>query len=273
MNKIKVALIGTGRWGNILTPYIEKNFELITTTKEESLDNILLREDIEAVFIATPIPTHFKIAKKALEAGKHVFLEKPIAKTTAEAEELRDIANRKGLKLYVDYQMQSSPILNILKQVRLTNHVIGPLKYTTCHRCKIVENPQESCNWLLTSHVLSVIDLVSDVDKMSFKSVKDKDTNYFNDVIVGDMGNIIVNAMKEYKFEFVFFFEKGRVTYNHGYIDSVTIEMYNGLSHSPSGDGSEYLKNSVEKFKHILNGDAETNIDSAIRVTKVIENL
>ena len=64
---------------------------------------MLTSPDIDAVAVVTPVWTHFELAKAALQNGKHVFVEKPFTCTTAQAEELIELAERKNLKIMVDH--------------------------------------------------------------------------------------------------------------------------------------------------------------------------
>jgi UDP-2-acetamido-3-amino-2,3-dideoxy-glucuronate N-acetyltransferase len=109
--KTRIALIGAGRWGkNLLrefdklsvvasvchlknpktTQWLKNSFPHIRHTN--SYKDILRDPTVEAVVIATPVKTHYRIAREALLAGKHVFVEKPLAQTAAEAKELSDLA-------------------------------------------------------------------------------------------------------------------------------------------------------------------------------------
>src|SRR5262249_59730616 len=72
--------------------------------------DLLRVPDVEAIYIsATPETTHYPMARDCLAAGKHVFLEKPIALELAEADELLDIARRKNLKFTIGYSQRFNP--------------------------------------------------------------------------------------------------------------------------------------------------------------------
>ncbi len=103
MEKIKAIQIGFGKWGKKLALATEKYFDLAITDRA-SFEKHLANRDVEAVFIATPINTHYEIALKALEAGKHVFLEKPGGESALKLKELADIANDKGLTFQIGYE-------------------------------------------------------------------------------------------------------------------------------------------------------------------------
>src|SRR5918992_5670896 len=116
---VRIGLVGLGHWG----PNLARNFaalpqaELawlcdsnggrlddtaakhpgVRTTTE--LDDLLADEELDAVAISTPVVTHAELARRALLAGKHVFVEKPMAVTAGDAEELVALAEERGLVL------------------------------------------------------------------------------------------------------------------------------------------------------------------------------
>ena len=109
----KIAIVGMGRWGKNLIRDFSKLVQVktcVTTGNRKNLawlqqnypdvihttdiHEILKDPSISAIVIATPINSHFSIAKKALESKKHVFVEKPLTKTVAEAQKLIKIAKK-----------------------------------------------------------------------------------------------------------------------------------------------------------------------------------
>ena len=130
MKQIGVAVIGTGWCGGIRAETLAahalvKSLHLAETRPERlnelkaklkpasatgDYKQLLGNKEIEAVYIsATPESTHYPMAKDALAAGKHVFLEKPIAMTLGEADELISLAKAKGLKFTVGYSQRFNP--------------------------------------------------------------------------------------------------------------------------------------------------------------------
>jgi predicted dehydrogenase len=117
---MKVAVIGLGYWGpNLVRNFLgtsgihgvigcDKDAQRLANIKRkfpevELSDNytdILRRNDIEIVAIATPVSSHFPLAKAALEAGKHCWIEKPFTATVAEAESCFTLPRKKGSKLW-----------------------------------------------------------------------------------------------------------------------------------------------------------------------------
>ncbi|MBM3559803.1 MAG: Gfo/Idh/MocA family oxidoreductase [Alphaproteobacteria bacterium] len=130
MKPLGVGVIGAGWCGGIraetLAPHPlvgglhlaetnqERLYEVAAKTEARSITTdykqLLKRDDVAAVYIsATPETTHFPMAKEALIAGKHVFLEKPIALTLAEADELINLSKSKNLKFSIGYSQRFSP--------------------------------------------------------------------------------------------------------------------------------------------------------------------
>ena len=116
----KLAIVGLGKWGKILLSEFSKHSEIIyAVTKgdenkswlKENFPQIIhttdlesvLNSDIDGIIIATPPSLHYQQSKSSLAKGKHVFVEKPPAKSAKEAEELLKLAKRKNLTLFVDH--------------------------------------------------------------------------------------------------------------------------------------------------------------------------
>ena len=112
---VNIAIIGIGYWGpNLVRNFIalkSVNIEQVCDIRAERLqfiqnrypsikgtsdyNDILGNERIEAIVLATPIETHYEMAKQAMLAGKHVFVEKPLCMTSSQAKHLRQIAEQK----------------------------------------------------------------------------------------------------------------------------------------------------------------------------------
>src|SRR5207253_7783554 len=91
-------------------------------------DDILTSPDIDAVAIVTPISHHFPLAKKALENGKHVFVEKPFTGKASDAEELIEIAERKNLRIMVDHTFLFNGAVRKIREF-IDNGTLGNLYY------------------------------------------------------------------------------------------------------------------------------------------------
>ena len=134
--KLKIGIFGMGKWGkNLIREFstmaeivtcvttgnneniiwIKKNYHTIQFSTD--INDILDDDKIIAVVIATPISTHYELAKKSLEAGKHVFIEKPFTKTVRQANELIKIAKNKKLCLFVGHVFLHSEIFQQIKKI------------------------------------------------------------------------------------------------------------------------------------------------------------
>jgi predicted dehydrogenase len=154
--KVRTALIGLGYWGpNVLRNFAaqaecemvmacdlsEKNIikaraqypAIIYTTDAE---DVFKNPQIELILIATPVSTHFLLAKKALEAGKHVFVEKPMTGTPREAEELAALAKEKGKLLMVDHTFIFAPAVQKLGELAASGE-LGNLLYFESSRINL----------------------------------------------------------------------------------------------------------------------------------------
>src|SRR6478752_2464998 len=111
----RVAQVGLGQWGKNLARNFDQLADLVllcdvveecraqaaqsypSAQVTSSFDDVLADDSVEAVVVATPVPTHYELARRALEAGKHVFVEKPPAMRGAEIEELCALAEERAL--------------------------------------------------------------------------------------------------------------------------------------------------------------------------------
>jgi len=182
MKNFKIAIIGAGRWGfnhvrtanSILEPknitvfdsrqeikekILELNSEINFTT---SFDDILNDENIKTVIIATPAETHFEIAKKCLENGKHLLVEKPITLFSEEAEELHNLSVKLNLKLMVGHVLLYHPAILRIKE-GLDNGEIGKLQYIYSNRLNLGSiRSEENILWSFAPHDISVIQYLVD---------------------------------------------------------------------------------------------------------------
>lgn len=179
-NKIKIGVIGFGYWG----PNIVRNFNSIDGAKvvticdknQESLnrarkiypnimptsdcDEIMTAPDIDAVAVITPVSTHFELAKKALQNGKHVFVEKPFTATVAQAEELIELAARNNLKIMVDHTFIFTGAVRKIKQL-IDDDVLGALYYYDSIRVNLgLFQTDVNVIWDLAPHDFAIMDFL-----------------------------------------------------------------------------------------------------------------
>jgi predicted dehydrogenase len=112
---ISTGLIGRGYWGSIIEQKLDLISNKIFVQTSKNYDPSLF-DKVSWIFIATPLDSHYKIAKDCLNRGKNVFLEKPFCSTLAESKDLVDLAKSKGAFLYIDNVfLKRSEFLNIKK--------------------------------------------------------------------------------------------------------------------------------------------------------------
>ena len=175
MSKASIALCGIGNWGKNLVKHfhelgalgglcdrrpevlaaLSKIYKGIACTT--SYEEILKNPAINAVAIAVPTPDHYSFAKKALLAGKNVFVEKPIALKISHAQELCRVARRKKLKLMVGHLLLYHPAILKLKEI-IQNRELGELYYLYTQRLNLGQvRKDENAMWSLAPHDISVL--------------------------------------------------------------------------------------------------------------------
>ncbi len=170
-----IGLAGLGYWGkNILRNLYElgvlhtacdSDRDIISEKKEQfpniyystSFEDILQNSDIKAVTIATPAATHYKLVKQSLLSGKDVFVEKPLALTVKEGQELVDIAEREKRVLMVGHILQYHKAVIKLKEL-ISSGELGKIQYTYSNRLNIGKlRTEENILWSFAPHDISVI--------------------------------------------------------------------------------------------------------------------
>lgn len=122
-----------------------------------SYDDLLNRRDLDAVLIATPLSTHFELARKALRRGKHVFVEKPFTHSSEEAMELIGLAEERKLVLAVGHTFVYSPPVIKIKEI-LDGGELGNLFYVSSTRVNLgLHQKDVSVIWDLAPHDLSMM--------------------------------------------------------------------------------------------------------------------
>jgi len=172
---IKIGLVGTGYWGKNLL----RNFDALGAlgafcdTSEKArkafsemypkakpykdIADMLASPEIEAVAISTPAATHGELARLALEAGKHVFVEKPLCLDCEEGEALRRLAESKGLILMVGHLLLYHSAFLALKE-ELSKGTLGKLRYIVSNRLSLGKiRREENALWSFAPHDISMI--------------------------------------------------------------------------------------------------------------------
>jgi predicted dehydrogenase len=175
--KVRVGVVGLGYWGPNLVRSLhelpEAQVAVMCDLRRENLDRIghrypgveqttrfeevLEDETIDAVAIATPVATHFAVASAALEAGQHVFIEKPLAASSAEAAELIELAERKELLLIPGHTFLYSPAVNWIRDF-IASGELGDIYFISASRVNLGPvRTDVSVVWDLGPHDFSIL--------------------------------------------------------------------------------------------------------------------
>lgn len=121
-------------------------------------EEVLQATDVDVAAIITPVWTHFELAKQALEQGKHIFIEKPFTATSRQAEELIELAEKKGLTIMVDHTFLFTGAVKRIKQL-IDENVLGKLYYYDSMRVNLgLFQHDVNVIWDLAPHDLSIMD-------------------------------------------------------------------------------------------------------------------
>lgn len=186
-NQISVGVVGCGYWGpNLIRNFRQLgdcNLKLMCDASEKRLSHLRsLYPDVEgckdfghllngagldAVAIATPVRFHYNMAKASLTAGKHTFIEKPMASSAAECEELIDLARKKGVTLMVGHTFLYSPPVRKIKEI-VDRGDIGDIRYISSRRLNLgLFQKDINVAWDLAPHDISIILHILDENPVS----------------------------------------------------------------------------------------------------------
>ena len=178
MTEQKVAVIGCGVWGrNIVRNFYnlnaldtvcdidEENLKKVTEQYEgvkvtKDFHDIINNKEITGVCVVTPSHTHYKMVKAMLEAGKNVYVEKPISTVAEEARDLSKLAQEKGLILMVGHLLLYHPAVNRLKML-IEEGALGDIVYAQSDRLNVnYFKNDRSVMWDLAPHDVSMMSYV-----------------------------------------------------------------------------------------------------------------
>ena len=175
--KLKVGVVGCGYWG----PNLIRNFRSLPGCQlkimcdlsqqrlmhlktlypevQRAMDysHVLNGVELDAVVIATAVKSHYPMAKASLLAGKHTFIEKPMASSSAQCEELIEIAQKKGLVLMVGHTFLYSPAVRKIQEIVASGDV-GEIRYICARRLNLgLFQKDINVAWDLAPHDISII--------------------------------------------------------------------------------------------------------------------
>jgi predicted dehydrogenase len=199
---IRVGVIGYGYWGpNIVRNFNNPSVAKVVAVCDQSPDalrkvtqaypniaitkdsaEIVASPDIDVVAVVTPVWTHFNLAKRALENGKHVFVEKPFTFTAAEAEELVNLAARKNLKIMVDHTFLFTGAVKKIRQL-IDDGILGNLYYYDSTRINLgLFQHDVNVIWDLAPHDLSIMDYLIQEKPLGVVATAEKHLNGLEDI-------------------------------------------------------------------------------------------
>lgn len=170
-----IAVIGGGYWGKnlvrvfhqlvVLRLVCDSNREVLQNIQRqypglettESFEEVIGNKGIDALVIATPAATHYRLARQGLEAQKHIFVEKPLALNVEEGQQLVKLAQERGLVLMVGHLLLYHPAIRKLKEL-VERGELGELRYICSNRLNFGKlRKDENVLWSFAPHDISVI--------------------------------------------------------------------------------------------------------------------
>lgn len=178
---VRVGVVGLGHWG----PNLARNFDRLPDAEltyicdaseaararwapqlpaaraVADMEELLADPELDAVVLATPVPSHAQLALRALEAGKHCFVEKPLARSLAEAEQVVTAAREADRVLMVGHLLEYHPGVERLKAIA-DGGELGDIHYIYSHRLNLGQiRVDENALWSLGAHDVSVVLLLA----------------------------------------------------------------------------------------------------------------
>ena len=174
MHNVKVGVVGCGYWG----PKLVRNFyelpgcdlRLVCDLRPERLEHIQelygvgvtsryaeVLDEVDAVALATPVSTHYALARQALEAGKDVLVEKPLTADSQQARELVDLAERSGRLIMVGHTFEYNPAVEYLRSL-IERGELGTIYYVSATRVNLgIFQKDINVLWDLAPHDISIL--------------------------------------------------------------------------------------------------------------------
>ena len=270
----------------------------VTYTQE--YDDIINDKEIECVALAVETSAHYELAKRALEAGKDIYVEKPFTDDVKKAIELKQLAEERGLIIHVDHIMVYHPAIRKIKEILQTGEV-GDIIWIDCSRLNLgqVKNDVNSM-WDLTVHDLAIVDYLTDgahvqkVKAMGTKMYSEKHSitqlvvqydGFFSSMRaswispIKERKLIVAGTKKMIVYDDVEVVNK-LIVYDKGFDVQTNEEYAQYVVKARSGDAwipqlnvEDALYDSLEHFRKCVENRKQsmTNADAAIRVIDILE--
>lgn len=320
MDTTSIGIVGLGYWG----PNLLRNFSQIEgcnvkygcdldeksinklrlayprTTFTQNYQELLDDKELSAIAIATPVYTHFELAKKALEHGKHILIEKPMTSSVKECEELITLAEEKNLKILVDHTFLYTGAVRKIKEL-IDNNELGKIYYFDSERINLglIQN-DINVIWDLAPHDISIMNFIFQDQKPI--SVSATGTNHVHKKVEemahitikyasGVVGHIHVSWLSPVKIrktliggdkkmilydslsrEEIKIYDKG-VEINFDEVTPFKPAYRSGDIHIPKINETEALKEEAQHFVNCIRGEEEpfTTGKDGLEVVKILE--
>jgi predicted dehydrogenase len=321
-DKVRVGVVGLGYWG----PNLARNFDRLpgaelayccdldeanlakarglypNTIVTNDYTQLLEDDALDAIVVATSVPTHYALGKKALESAKHTFIEKPIALKAADAQDLVDTADEYGVKLMVGHLLEYHPAVAKMKEL-IDSGELGKVFYAYANRLNLGKvRTDENALWSFGPHDISVLNyltgdepvevsargecyLQDDVEDVVFGYIKYKsgvvghlhvswlDPHKSRKItVVGEKKMVVFDDMESERKITVY--DKGATTTRtkfETYGEFVTLHF--GDIHIPKIGNDEPLRLETQHFVDCIVGDKQPRSDGqdALNVVKVLD--
>jgi predicted dehydrogenase len=321
-DKVRVGVVGLGYWG----PNLARNFDRLSgaelayccdldeanlvkardlypnTVVTGDYAQLLADDNLDAIVVATSVPTHYALGKKSIEAGKHTFIEKPIALKAADAADLLATADDYGVKLMVGHLLEYHPAVAKMKEL-IDSGELGKVYYAYANRLNLGKvRTDENALWSFGPHDISVLNyltgdepvevsargecyLQDDVEDVVFGYIKYRsgvvghlhvswlDPHKSRKItVVGEKKMVVFDDMESERKITVY--DKGATTTRtkfETYGEFVTLHF--GDIHIPKIGNDEPLRLECQHFVDCINDDAQPRSDGrdALNVVKVLD--
>jgi len=203
MNKAKISVVGCGYWGkNFVRNFAGLgNLESICDENQECLKSIsnqyqvpirtfdqIIKSDVDGIVISAPPAHHYRLARKSLEAGKHVFVEKPLTMNVEHAQKLQKVSLQTGKVLMVGHLLQYHPAFLKLKEL-INQGKLGRIHHIYSYRVNLGSfRHKENVFWDLAPHDISMIlSLTNDLPEKVYTRGSCNYNPFIYDTILADL--------------------------------------------------------------------------------------
>jgi predicted dehydrogenase len=303
----RLAQVGLGQWGKNLARNFGELAELVwlcdidegcraeaalrypSARVTDNLDDVLADESVDAVIVATPVPTHYELSRRALEAGKHVFVEKPPAMRGAELEELCELAEERGRVLMPGHLLLYHPGVWKLKEI-VDSGELGDVLYVYGNRQNLgTFRTNENALWSLGVHDLSVLLFLIDEEPSEVRAHGNAFLSHgVEDVVFcylrfpsGKMAHMHLSWLDPHKIRRITVVGNDRMAVFDDMERERKITVYDnwrtrtGDIYSPKVDATEPLRHECEHFLRLVAGagDPQKAARDAVPVVRALEQL